>query len=247
MEPALVGAAKTEEGLIEFSGEPGFVLLAAEQLRAHHRREGERNEARDDDGPRQSEGEFAKENAGDAGDKADWRVNGGERDGHGDDRQRDLVGAPDRRIERRHALLDVAVDVLHHHNRVVDHETDAEHERQQREQIDRIAERHQRDHHADQRKRDGDDRNEGRAQIAEEQENHHDHDRRRFGERLGHLVNRGADEGRRIVGDGGSQTSRQLALDVRQDRAHAVDHGQRIGLRRAIDADEHRLEAVENR
>ena len=51
----------------------------------------------------------------------------------------------------------------------------------------------------------------------------------------------------RIVGDRGFQARRQLALDARQDRAHAVDHGQRIGLRRAIDADEHRLEAVENR
>ena len=247
MEAALVGPAKAEEGAIEFPREPAFALLAAQQLRAHHRRERQRNEARDNDGARQSEGEFAKENAGHAGDKADRRINRGERDGHGDDRQRDLVGAPDRRVERRHALLDVAVNVLHHHNGVVDHEADAEHQRKQREQIDRIAERHQRDHHADERKRNGDDRNEGRTQIAEKEENHHDHDRRRFGERLGDLVDRGADEGGRIVGDRGSQAGRQLALDARHDRAHAVDHGQRIGLRRAIDADEHGLEAVEDR
>ena len=152
VEAALVGAAKAEEGAIEFPREPAFALFAAEQLRAHHRRERQRDEARDDDGARQSEGEFAKENAGHAGDKADRRINRGERDGHGDDRQRDLVGALDRRVERRHALLDVAVDVLHHHNGVVDHEADAEHEREQRQEIDRIAERHQRDHHADRAK-----------------------------------------------------------------------------------------------
>ena len=151
-----------------------------QQLRAHHRRQRQRDEAGHDDGPRQREGEFAKQNAGDAGDKADRRIDRGERDGHGDDRQRDLVRAADRRVERRHALLDVAVNVLHHDNCVVDHEADAEHERQQRQKIDRIAERHQRDHHPDQRKRDGDDRNEGRPQIAEEKEDHDDHDRRRF-------------------------------------------------------------------
>ena len=50
-----------------------------------------------------------------------------------------------------------------------------------------------------------------------------------------------------IVGDGGSEASGQLLLDARHDRAHPVDHGQRIGLRRAIDADEHGLEAVEDR
>ncbi len=50
-----------------------------------------------------------------------------------------------------------------------------------------------------------------------------------------------------IEGDRSSQARRQLALDARHDRAHAVDHGQRIGLGRAIDADEDGLEAVEDR
>jgi hypothetical protein len=130
VEAPFVGATEAEKGLIESSGEPGFVLLAAEQLRAHHRRQRQRDEARDDDGARQSEGEFAKENPGHAGDKADRRINRGERDGHRDDRQRDLVGAFYRRVERGHALFDVPVDILHHHDRVVDHETDAEHQRQ---------------------------------------------------------------------------------------------------------------------
>ena len=113
-------------------------------------------------------------------DEADRRVNGGERDGHRDDRQRDLVRAADRGVERRHAVLDMAVDVLDHHDRVVHHEADAEHERQQRQQVDRIAERQERDHHPDQRQRNGDDRDEGRAQIAEEQEDDDDDDRRRL-------------------------------------------------------------------
>ena len=124
VEAALVGAAKAEEGAIERPREPALALFVAEQLRAHHRRERQRDEAGDDDGARQREGEFAKEHAGHAGDEADRRIDRGQRDGHGDDRQRDLVRAADRRVERRHALLDVAVDVLDHDDRVVDHEAD---------------------------------------------------------------------------------------------------------------------------
>jgi hypothetical protein len=136
VEAALIGAAQAQEGVIELSGEPGLIFFPAEQLRAHHRRQRQRDEARDDDGPSQGEGEFAKENAGDAGDEADRRIDRGKRDGHGDDRQRDLVRPPYRRVERRHALLDVAVNVLHHHDRVVDHEADAEHQREQGQEID---------------------------------------------------------------------------------------------------------------
>ena len=247
VQPALVGAAQAQEGAIEVWANQVSFFSRLQQLRAHHRRQRQRDEAGDDDGARQREGEFAKQRAGDAGDEADRRIDRGERDRHRDDRQRDLVRALDRRVERRHAVFDMAVDVLDDDDRVVDHETDAEHERQQRQQIDRIAERQQRDHHADQRQRNGHDRDEGRAQIAEEQEDHDDDDRRRLGERLGDFVDRGADERGRIIGDRRLQARRQLALDARHDRANAVDDRQRIGLRRSIDADEHRLQAVEDR
>ena len=73
------------------------------------------------------------------------------------------------------------MDILDHHDGVVDHQTDGEHEGEQRQQIDRIAERQQEDRDTDQRQRDGDDRNERRADIAEEQEDDDDDDDRRFG------------------------------------------------------------------
>ena len=61
--------------------------------------------------------------------------------------------------------LDVTVDVLHHDDGVVDDETDGQHQGQQRQEVDRVAERQQREHHADERQRDGDDRDERRAQA----------------------------------------------------------------------------------
>ncbi len=51
----------------------------------------------------------------------------------------------------------------------------------------------------------------------------------------------------RIVGDGRVEAGGQLRLDAGNHAADAVDHGQRVGLRRAVDADEHRLRSVEGR
>ena len=42
---------------------------------------------------------------------------------------------------RRQPLLDVAVDVLDHHDGVVDDEADRQHHREQRQEVDRVAER----------------------------------------------------------------------------------------------------------
>ena len=65
------------------------------------------------------------------GDEADRRVDGGQRDGHRDDRAGDLPCADYRGVVGRQALFDVAVDVLDHDDRVVHHEADGEHEGQQ--------------------------------------------------------------------------------------------------------------------
>ena len=199
-----------------------------------------------DHGAGQREGELAEQRAGEARDEADRRIDRRQRDGHGDDRHGDLARARQRRLERLHALLDVAVDVLDHDDGVVDDEADGQHQRQQRQQVDGIAERQQREHHADQRQRNGDDRDQRRAQVAEEQEDHHDDDQRRLQQRLLHLLDRGVDELGGVVGDGGLHAGRQLPLDVREGLAHVADDGQRIGGRRREDADEHGLQPVEH-
>ena len=62
-------------------------------------------------------------------------------------------------------------------------------------------------------------------QIAEEQEDHDDDDDRRFAERLGHFLDRGADEFGRVIGDRRVDAGRQLRLDVRERLADVVDDG----------------------
>ena len=84
-------------------------------------------------------------------------------------------------------LLHHALDILDDDDRVINHDADSEHHREQRDRIGRIAEHQQHREGADQADRNGNRRNHGGAQIAEEQKNH-DHDQHEgFAERLQHL------------------------------------------------------------
>ena len=60
-----------------------------------------------------------------------------------------------------------------------------------------------------------------------------------------HLVDRGLDELGGVVGHLHLHRRRQVALELREQRAHARDDGQRIALRGRLHADEDRVLAVE--
>ena len=53
----------------------------------------------------------------------------------------DLVHGLVRRVARRHALRDVALDVLDDDDRVVDHDADRQHQAEQGQRVEREAER----------------------------------------------------------------------------------------------------------
>ena len=133
--------------------------------------------------------------------KADRRINGRERNGHGDDGDEDLLHADDGRIDWFQTLLDVPVNVLQHHDGVVDHETDGQHHRQQGQQVDRIAEREEDEADAHEGERDRHDGDQHRAERAQEQQDHHDDDERRFADGLEHLLDGRGDEVRCVVDD----------------------------------------------
>ena len=115
-----------------------------------------------------------------------------------------------RGIERRHALFDMAMDVLDDHDGVIDHKPDGQHEGEKRQEIDRIAERQEQHRDADQRQRDRHHRDDRRAHIAEEQEDDDDDDGRRLHQRLADFHDRGVDELGRVIGDLRLEARRQL-------------------------------------
>ena len=248
MQAPLIAVLQAIEPAVEPASEAAaFTGMRPKQLRAHHRRQRQSDHSRHDHRAGQREGELAEQSAGQPRDEADRREHRRQGNGHGDDRVDDLARAEQCRFERTLPLLDMPVDVLDHDDGVVDHEPDREHQCEQRHQVDRVAERRQDREHADQRQRDGDDRDDGRAKIAEEQKDHHDDDDRRLAERLHHLPQRGADEIGGVVSDRRVQPRRQLALDLGERLAHVGDHRQRICRRRRINADEHGLQPVEHR
>ena len=76
------------------------------------------------------------------------------------------------------AVLDVAVDILDHDDGIVDHEADRDGQRHQREVVEAEVEQVHGRARAEQRQRHGDARDQGRPEIAQEQEDDHHHQAR---------------------------------------------------------------------
>ena len=94
---------------------------------------------------------------------ADRDIDRRERDRHRDDRPDQFARAEQRGVQRSQSFAQMALDIFHHHDGVIDHETDRKHDREQREQIDRESENlHEKDR-ANERDRDRDDRDDDGA------------------------------------------------------------------------------------
>ncbi len=112
--------------------------------------------------------------------------------------------------ERRLAHLHVAHDVLEHHDRVVDDEADREHQRHHRQVVEAEAEQLHDRERADDRERQRQARDDRRRDVAQEEEDHQDHEDERHEHRELHVADRLADRlasGRRGCAsstDGGS-------------------------------------------
>src|SRR6266851_1196205 len=112
---------------------PGLALARSfQQPRAHHRRGGERDEQRHEDRDRERHRELAEQAPDDAAHEEDRDEHRDQGEAHREHGEAHLARAFERRLERRHALLDVARDVLQHHDRVVHDEAGGDGERHQR-------------------------------------------------------------------------------------------------------------------
>ncbi len=226
-------------------GEAALGVAGFQELRPHHGRERERDDARDDHGAREREGELPEQRAGQAALDADRRVHGRERDRHRDDRPDELPRRLDRGVEGTFPEVQVPFDVLDHDDRVVHDEPDGEHDREERQEVDREAgDEHEKDG-ADERDRNRDDGDEDGAERPQEQEDDDDDDEERLGERLEDLVDRVLDVLRRVVGDPDLHARRELRPDARDRLAHALDHVERVRGREHPDAHERRALPVE--
>ena len=177
--------------------EPAVVLLvvAFEQSGRHHRGQRQRDESRHRDRHGDRDREFAEQAADDAAHHQERDQHRHQRNGDRDDGEADLGRALQRRLEGFLPLLDVAGDVLQHHDRVVDNEADRYGEGHKGQVVEAIARRPHQRAGAEQRERHRDARDDRRPETPQEDEDHH-HDQR-DGEHQGELdvLDRGADGG----------------------------------------------------
>ena len=138
-----------------------------------------------------------------------------------------------------------ALDVLEHHDRVVDHDADREHHAEEGQRIDGEAERVHAGERADERNRHREAWNECRTPVAKEKVDDREDEHEGDAERLDHFLDRDPHEIRRVEGDFVLEALRKVRGDLLHARAHTIHRLERIRAGLQEDADWHRGFAVE--
>ena len=190
--------------------------------------EGQRDEAGDHGRGRDGDGELAEKLPRYAREEGRGHEHRAERQRDGDQRAADLVHGRMGGLRGRHPQPDIALDVLDHDDRVVHDDSHGEHESEQRQVVQRYAQRVENGEHADQRDRYGDDGNDRGAPVLQEQEHDADHEQDRHEDRGDHLIDRFADEDRGIVDDLVADARREILRQGLHGREHFALHRQRV-------------------
>ena len=136
------------------------------------------------------------------------------------------------------------VNIFDHHNGIINHKANGKHQCEQREQVDRVTESKQHDHHADERQGYRHDRYNCRTQVSKEQEDDSDNDDCRLPKRLDHFFDRRTDKLRRVIGNISDKPFRQVFLEAWKILANIRNYGQGIGGWCSINPNEYSLQAV---
>ena len=214
-------------------------MAALQHQHAQRRRQRQRDESRDDDRDRDRHGELAVELAGESAEEGDRHEHGAKRQHDRDDRARHLVHRLDRGLARRELpFAHVPLDVLQHDDRVVDDDADREHHAEERQRVDRVAERVEAGERPDQRYRDRHERDDRRAPALEKEIDDEEDEQHRLGQRLHDLGDRHFDEARRVVRNGVGQAFGKLLRERARALPDRLRDAERIGAGGEEDADE---------
>ena len=209
-----------------------LVLAPFQEMRGQHRAQRQRDERRDDHRHREHEAELAEQPACLTRQERDRDEHGGQRRGGRDDGEEHFARTDDGGGLRACAHVAAAHDVFEHDDRVVDDHAGGQHQREQRQNVDREPDEIDEGDDADQRDRHGDRRDDRRANVEQEQEDHEDDDGHRQAERDLDFVDGAFDEGRIVAGDAHRDAVRQRAVqsvDLGSDAARDIE-GRGTGL-----------------
>src|SRR5205823_13435286 len=203
----------------------GFFVAGSpftQNARAHQGRECQRNETgrenSDDDGNRK----FLKDSA-----KQSWQENQrnkyrGQRKSHRQNGERNFPGGVVSRFQNRFAVLGAANHVFQKDDRVVDQKSDGQSERHQSEVVNGEAEHVHHGKGEQQRKRQGDSRNQRVGGAAEKNVDHHHHEHERDHQGRPHVVHRIHDCLRTIEYREEGNRSRQTRAQLGKKSFHGI-------------------------
>ena len=185
------------------------------------------------------------EEPGDAAGERQRNEDRSEDDRHAHHRRGDLLHRREGRVLGREPLLDVAFDRLHHHDRVVDHQADGEHQPEQGQRVDGEAQERKENERPDQRHRYGEQRNQGGAPALQEEKDDQRDEQHGLEEGDEDLSDSLGHRRRGVQGDGVVEVGRKALLQLRHRRPDTVGDGDRVRAGRLEDAeDERRLSVV---
>ncbi len=141
------------------------------------------------------------------------------------------------RLGRQALLGHDAFDVLDHHDRVVDHDADRQHHRKQRQLVDGEADHPHAQEGTEQGDRDHQGRDQGGAEVLQEDQHHQEHQQDRFKQGLDHFLDRDLDERGAVVRREPGHPGREAGLQLVHLGAHRFGHVQGIGARQKLDGE----------
>ncbi len=170
-----------------------------QQQRSQRRRERQRVDGGDHRGNRYRHRKLLVELTGHTGEERHRHEHRAQHQRNGDNRPGHFTHRLMRRRKRGKPLFDISFDVFHHHDGIVHHDTNRQHQPEQAQSIQRKAEQIENTERAHHRYRHRDQRNDRRAPGLQEQDHHQHNQHHRFQQRLHHRADRITHKHRRVV------------------------------------------------
>ena len=209
-----------------------------EQGGAQRRRQHQRHHHRQADGGDDGHRELAIDHAGGAAEEGQRQEHRHQHHADADEGAGDLLHRlAGRLLGGQPLLLHDALHVLDHHDGVVDEEPDRQHEGEEGEGVDRIAEGRQDAEGAQEHHRHRDRRDQRGAPVLQEDVHHHEDQHDGLQERLHDVLDGDLDEGRGVDRIDVADVGRELRRQARHRLLDGVHGRQRIGARRQLDGE----------
>ena len=211
-----------EEEIDELREPVGLGTVRLQQDGTERGAERERIEGRDDRGDGDGERELFIKLSGDAADESGGHKHGTKHERDGDDGPANFLHGLDGGLTRRETFGDVSLDVFDHDNSIIDDDADSEHEAEEAQVVEREAEDLHDRQRADERHRNGEQRDDGGTPALQEKNDHEDDEQHGLDERGEHGFDRGSDKLGGVIIDAVVDARREALLQLGEACIHGV-------------------------